>query len=59
MAENPAKIFRLDGRGAIEEGGKADLAAVDMKREHVIDAARFHSKAKFSPFDGKRVRDKT
>jgi len=58
MAENPAKIFRLDGRGAIEEGGKADLTVVDIKREHVIEAAKFHSKAKFSPFDGKRVRGK-
>jgi len=58
MAENPAKIFRLGGRGALKEGFKADLVAVDLKREYLIDSSKFHSKAKFSPFDGKRVKGK-
>lgn len=58
MAENPARIFKLEGRGTIKEFCKADLVAVDLKREHCIDASRFHSKAKFSPFHGKRVKGK-
>jgi dihydroorotase (multifunctional complex type) len=58
MAENPAKIFRLYGRGTVKEGFKADLVAVDLKREYLIDSSKFYSKAKFSPFDGKRVKGK-
>lgn len=58
MAENPAKIFRLKRRGILEEGFKADLVVVDLKRSHRVDAARFHSKAKYSPFDGKLVKGK-
>ncbi|MCS7124053.1 MAG: dihydroorotase family protein [Candidatus Bathyarchaeota archaeon] len=58
LAENPARVFKLKGRGAIKEGGKADFVAVDMGEEYCIDASKFHSKAKFSPFNGKRVKGK-
>jgi dihydroorotase len=52
LAEEPAEIFSLKGRGNLEQGGKADLVAVDLKARFRIDASKFHSKAKFSPFDG-------
>lgn len=55
MAENPAKIFGLKGLGSLKEGFKADLVVVDLKRKHRIDASGFHSKAKFSPFNGRQV----
>ncbi|MEM2281726.1 MAG: dihydroorotase family protein [Candidatus Bathyarchaeia archaeon] len=58
LAEKPSQIFKLDGRGAIKEGCKADLVVVDLKREYRLDASKFHSKAKFSPFNGKRVKGK-
>jgi dihydroorotase len=58
MAENPAKIFKLKDRGSLKEGYKADFVAVDLKREHRIEAARFYSKAKYSPFDGRVVKGK-
>ncbi|MEM2779612.1 MAG: dihydroorotase family protein, partial [Candidatus Bathyarchaeia archaeon] len=54
--ENPAGIFGLEGFGSLTEGFRADLVAVDLKREFRIDASRFHSKAKFSPFDGRTVK---
>lgn len=52
MAEKPAEIFALKGKGFLTEGNTADLTVVDLKREGKIDASSFHSKAKFSPFDG-------
>ncbi|MEM3596663.1 MAG: dihydroorotase family protein [Candidatus Bathyarchaeia archaeon] len=58
MAENPAKIFGLGGRGFLSAGNSADLTVVDLKREGRIDASKFHSKAKFSPFDGWRFKGK-
>ncbi|MGB9675948.1 MAG: dihydroorotase [Candidatus Bathyarchaeales archaeon] len=58
MAENPAKIFGLKGRGFLGEGKSADLTVIDLKSEGKIDASKFHSKAKFSPFDGWRFKGK-
>jgi dihydroorotase (multifunctional complex type) len=57
-AENPAEIFGFEDRGCIAEGKCADLVAVDLKREWLIDPSEFHSKAKFSPFEGWRVKGK-
>jgi dihydroorotase len=52
MAEKPAEVFGLKGRGFLKEGNDADLTVVDLDRKHKIDALKFHSKAKYSPFDG-------
>jgi dihydroorotase len=57
-AEEPARIFRLGKRGHLEEGYVGDLVVVDMKQKHIIDASRFLSKAKYSPFDGMHVKGK-
>jgi dihydroorotase len=57
-AEEPSKIFHLNKRGVLEEGGWADLVVVDMKREYELDSSCFLSKAKYSPFDGMRVKGK-
>jgi dihydroorotase len=57
-AEEPAKIFHLGKRGFLEEGNWADLVVVDMKREYEIDSSCFLSKARYSPFDGMRVKGK-
>jgi dihydroorotase len=61
MAERPAEIFNLKGKGCLTEGNDADLTVVDSHRKYRIDASQFHSKAKYSPFDqwmveGKPVR---
>ena len=57
-SERPAGIFNLKETGSLREGGNADLTVVDLKRKHVIDASKFFSKAKHSPFDGWKVRGK-
>ena len=51
MSEKPAEIFRLEGKGRLKEGNNADLVVVDLDKKYRIDATRFHSKAKYSPFD--------
>jgi len=57
-SENPAKIFRLKLRGLLREGFYADLTVIDLDEEHHIDASKFYSKAKYSPFDGWKVQGK-
>ena len=55
LAEKPAEIFHITGRGFIERGWKADMVALDLKHKFKIDASKFHSKAKFSPFNGLEI----
>jgi len=54
-AEKPAEIFSLSDRGILSEGYAADIAVVDMDKTFKIDASKFHSKAKFSPFNRWKV----
>lgn len=58
MAEKPAEIFHINGRGRLEKGYGADITIVDMHSEHKIDASKFYSKAKYSPFDGWKLKGK-
>ena len=51
LSEKPAEIFRLADKGRIEEGKSADFVVVDFNQKYQIDASKFKSKAKFSPFD--------
>jgi dihydroorotase (multifunctional complex type) len=58
MAEKPAEIFKLKGKGCLKEGNNADLTVVDLNEKYKIDASKFHSKAKYSPFDKWTVKGK-
>jgi len=55
LSEKPAEIFNLKDRGRLEQGRKADLVVIDFNRKFKIDASKFHSKAKYSPYDGWEV----
>jgi dihydroorotase (multifunctional complex type) len=52
LCEKPADIFGLKDRGMLEQGKKADIVVVDFNRKFKVDASKFHSKAKYSPFNG-------
>jgi dihydroorotase len=52
LAEKPAEIYGLTNRGVLEADKNADLTIVDYNRPFKIDAAKFKSKAKFSPYNG-------
>jgi dihydroorotase len=55
-SEAPARLFGLDHRkGTIAPGLDADLVIVDDRVNEVIDSGTFLSKAKYSPFHGRRV----
>jgi dihydroorotase len=56
LCENPARIFNIPHKGFIKEGMDADLVVVDLSREDVIDPDKFHSKAKYSPFEGFKIK---
>lgn len=58
LAEKPAEIYGLKDRGRLEQGKNADLTVVDFNRKFKIDASKFKSKAKFSPYDGWEVQGK-
>ncbi|MEM4251589.1 MAG: dihydroorotase family protein, partial [Candidatus Bathyarchaeia archaeon] len=52
MAERPASIFNIRGKGMLSQGSDADIALLDLDREYKIDPERFHSKSRYSPFAG-------
>jgi dihydroorotase-like cyclic amidohydrolase len=58
LAEKPAEIFGLTDCGRLEQGKNADLTVVDYNRQFKIDASKFKSKAKFSPYEGWDVQGK-
>ncbi len=51
MALNPAKILGLD-KGTLKSGSGADITIVDMKKEFKVEAEKFLSKGKNTPFEG-------
>jgi dihydroorotase len=56
-AAAPAKIWGLYPRkGALQPGGDADIAIVDLKREWTIDDAKLQSRSKITPWNGWRVK---
>lgn len=55
LAQRPAKIFRLGGKGLLRPGYDADLTVVNLTERHTIDPPEFYSKAKYSPFRGWRA----
>jgi dihydroorotase (multifunctional complex type) len=58
LAEKPAEIYGLNDRGCLEHGKNADLTVVDYNCKFKIDASKFKSKAKYSPYDGWEVQGK-
>lgn len=54
LAEKPAELYSLTDRGQLKEGLNADLTVVSFKPFN-IDAAKFKTKAKFSPYNSWEV----
>ncbi len=55
-SENPAKIFRMKGKGKIEKGYDADITLIDLELRKKVDNNELQTKCKWSPFDGKLLK---
>ena len=57
MSYNPAQIARIPG-GSLAEGAPADVVILNVTDTYRINAAKFASKGRNTPFDGMEVRGK-
>jgi allantoinase len=55
-AENPARRFRLPGKGRLQIGMDADLVFVEMGGAHEIRATELFYRHRHSPYVGRRLR---
>lgn len=55
ISARPARIFGLAGKGKIERGMDADLVIVDSKAVTEINADRLHSRAEWTPYQGRQA----
>jgi dihydroorotase len=51
FSTNPARIFKLNGRGSLKPGSHADVTIFDAKMKWRYEAAQGKSKATNTPFD--------
>lgn len=54
MSYNPARILGVE-KGSLEPGKMADIVIADFDKEYEIDATKFYSKGKNTPFHGRKV----
>lgn len=55
MTLKPAEIMGL-GKGGLKKGSDADITILDIDRKFTVDAERFLSKGRNTPFDGWKLR---
>ena len=55
LTDGPARAFGLPG-GHLAPGAPADVTLVDPEAEWAVDAARFFSKSRNTPFDGRLLK---
>ena len=54
MSTVPARVFGLPS-GTLQPGAPADVVALDVTAGWCVDAARFHSKSRNTPFAGRSL----
>lgn len=55
---NPACILNIKNQGNIKTGREANLTVIDVNEEWIMDASKFKSKCRISPFDKKKLKGK-
>ncbi len=56
VSEKPAEIYSWTKKGKIEKGFDADLIIVDMEKEYRILNEKLFTKARYSPFNKKKLK---
>lgn len=54
----PASILNIPNQGSIEVGAQANMMVFDLNEEWIVDASKFKSKCRISPFDGYKLKGK-
>jgi dihydroorotase len=57
LCAGPASVLGID-KGTLTEGSDADIAVVDPDAEWTVDASKFESKSKNTPFQGWKLKGK-
>jgi dihydroorotase len=55
FSTGPAEVFNLPG-GSLREGEPADLTLLDLRKRWTVDPKAFRSKARNTPFAGRRLK---
>ena len=58
MTAAPARILNLANKGSLKPGSDADLIVVDPQAEWTVDASKFASRSRNTPFNGWRLKGK-
>lgn len=56
MCHTPALLFKIEKRGYIREGYKADLVLVNPNKEWTVQPENLYYKCGWSPFDGQKFK---
>jgi dihydroorotase len=56
MSTNPARILKIEN--GIKVGHPADITIIDPERSYQVDAGRFQSLSRNTPFDGRQMQGK-
>ena len=58
LTYNPASILNIKNQGNIAIGEEANLTVIDLNEEWIVNASKFKSKCRISPFDGYKLKGK-
>lgn len=56
LSTNPARILGLTGKGSLRIGSDADITLLNPQRKVTVDADRFRSKGRNTPFNGWKLK---
>lgn len=55
VCEGPARVFGIPSKGRIAAGYDADVVAINPNGSTVLDAARLHDAAGYTPYQGRSL----